>query len=50
MLEKKKMTNMEYYQQEWFKLACFLSDITATKRQASKYRNKKGSLYKSQRA
>lgn len=44
------MTNKEFYQKDQtFINACAQAGIEATKRQASKYRNKKGLAYKAGR-
>lgn len=45
----KGMTNREYAKLSWFMEACLNVGIEPTKRQASKFRMKKGKVYKSQR-
>jgi hypothetical protein len=40
------MTNKEFSQTKEFKDTCSEYKVVATKRQASKFRNKKGQLYK----
>jgi hypothetical protein len=35
-----------YAEQDWFRLLCSLVGIDATARQASKYKQKKGKVYK----
>jgi len=39
------MTNRERSKRDWFVRACLVLGIKATKRQASKYKNGKGSLF-----
>jgi len=40
------MTNKEFKEDKHFRACCKKMDIGATKRQASKFRNKKGLAYK----
>lgn len=43
------MTNRKYAKLPWFVKACQEAGILATKRQASKFRMKKGKVYKAQK-
>ena len=43
---KRTMTNQEFTKQDHFRGACVAAKVEITKRQASKFLNKKGSAYK----
>ena len=45
MTETAKQTNRQFAGNEDFKLFCGIADIKPTKRQASKYRMKKGAAF-----
>jgi len=49
MSEKKKITNQEYSKTEKFQLLCSNAGTEATRRQASKFRNQKGLVYRAER-
>ena len=45
-MKKNKMTNLEFSKQKWFIEICEKLLLKPTTRQASKFRNKKGLVYK----